>query len=79
MRILSVGIVRASDDSCNNAEHYGGGDIRAKAAAGFQMYAASGRAASFVRRVLAGASSSGDRGRRGGGRGGSREYEVFEI
>ena len=43
------------------------------------MYAASGRAASFVRRVLAGAGSGGDRGRRGGGRGGSREYEVFEI
>ena len=61
------------------SEHYGGGDIRAKAAAGFQMYAASGRAASFVRRVLAGAGSGGDRGRRGGGRGGSREYEVFEI
>ena len=61
------------------SEHYGGGDIRAKAAAGFQMYAASGRAVSFVRRVLAGAGSGGDRGRRGGGRGGSREYEVFEI
>ena len=26
------------------SEHYGGGDIPAKAAAGFQMYAASGRA-----------------------------------
>ena len=61
------------------SEHYGGRDIRAKAAAGFQMYAASGRAAAFVRRVLAGAGSGGDRGRRGGGRGGSREYEVFEI
>ena len=47
------------------SEHYGGGDIRAKAAVGFQMYAASGRAAAFVRR--------------GGGRGGSREHEVFEI
>ena len=56
------------------SEHYGGGDIRAKAAAGFQMYAASGRAASFVRRVLVGAGSGGNRGRRGGGRGGSREY-----
>ena len=33
------------------SEHYGVGDIRAKAAAGFQMYAASGRAASFVRRA----------------------------
>ena len=67
---------------CNvevTSEHYGGGDIRAKAAAGFQMYAASGRAAAFVRRVLAGAGSGGDLGRRGGGRGGSREYEVFEI
>ena len=61
------------------SEHYGGRDIRAKAAAGFQMYAASGRAAAFVWRVLAGAGSGGDRGRRGGGRGGSREYEVFEI
>ena len=61
------------------SEHYGGGNIRAKAAAGFQMYAASGRAASFVRRVLAGAGSGGDRRRRVGSRGGSREYEVFEI
>ena len=59
------------------SEHYGGGDIRAKAAAGFQMYAVSRRAAAFVRRVLAGAGSGGDRGRRG--RSGSREYEVFEI
>ncbi len=42
------------------------------------MYAASGRAASFVRRVLAGAGSGGDRSRRGG-RGASREIEVFEI
>ena len=32
------------------SEHYGGGDIRAKAAVGFRMYAASGRAAAFVRR-----------------------------
>ena len=53
------------------SEHYGGGAIRAKAAAGFQMYAASGRAAAVVRRALAGA--------RGGRRGGSREYEVFEL
>ena len=48
-------------------------------AAGFQMYATSGRAAAFVRRVLAGAGSGGNRGRRGGGRGGSREYELFEL
>ena len=44
-----------------------------------QMYATSGRAAAFVRPVLAGAGSGGDRGRLGGGRGGSREYEVFKI
>ena len=57
------------------SEHYGGGAIRAKAAAGFQMYAASGRAAAVVRRALAGAGSG--RGRRGGRAG--REYEVFEL
>ena len=61
------------------SEHYGGGDIHAKAAAGFQMYAASGCAAAFVRWVLAGAGQWGDRCRRGRGRGGSREYEVFEV
>ena len=59
------------------SEHYGSGDIRAKAAAGFQMYAASGRAAAFVRRVLADTGSGGDRSRRG--RGDRREYEVFEL
>ena len=58
------------------SEHYGGGAIRAKAAAGFQMYAASGRAAAVVRRALAGA--GGGRSQRGR-RGGSREYEVFEL
>ena len=39
------------------------------------MYAASGRAAAFVRRVLAGAASGGDLGRRGGGRGGSKQWK----
>lgn len=59
------------------SEHYGSGDIRAKAAAGFQMYAASGRAAAFVRRVLADTGSGGARSR--SGRSGRREDEVFEI
>ena len=59
------------------SEHYRGGTIRAKAGAGFQMYAAAGGAADFVRRALSGAGSGG--GRRGGRRGGSREIEVFEI
>ena len=60
------------------SEHYGGGAIRAKAAAGFQLYAASGRAATVVRRALAGAGARGGRSQRGR-RGGSREYEVFEL
>ena len=60
------------------SEHYGGGAIRAKAAAGFQMYAASGRAVAVVRRALAGAGAGGGRSQRGR-RGGSREYEVFEL
>ena len=59
------------------SEHYGGGAIRAKAAAGFQMYAAAGRAATVVRRALAGAGAGSGRGRRGGRAG--REYEVFEL
>ena len=54
------------------SEHYGGGAIRAKAAAGFQLYAA------VVRRALAGAGAGGGRSQRGR-RGGSREYEVFEL
>ena len=45
--------------------HYGGGAIRAKAAA-------------VVRRALAGAGAGGGRSQRGR-RGGSREYEVFEL
>ena len=58
------------------SQHYASDTIRSKAAAGFQMYAAGSRAADFVRRALA--SGGGDRGRRGG-RGASREIEVFEI
>ena len=58
------------------SQHYASGTIRSKAAAGFQMYAASGRAADFVRRALA---SGGAGGRRGGRRGGRLEIEVFEI
>ena len=58
------------------SQHYASDTIRLKAAAGFQMYAAGSRAADFVRRALA--SGGGDRGRRGG-RGASREIEVFEI
>ena len=58
------------------SQHYASDTIRSKAAAGFQMYAVGSRAADFVRRALA--SGGGDRGRRGG-RGGSREIEVFEI
>ena len=54
--------------------HYASSTIRSKAAAGFQLYAASGRAAAFVRRALSGGGS-----RRAGGRGGHREIEVFEI
>lgn len=58
------------------SQHYASNTIRSKAAAGFQMYAASGHAADFVRRALA--SGGGDRGRRGG-RGARRQIEVFEI
>ena len=60
------------------SQHYASGTIRAKAGAGFQMYAAAGGAAEFVRRALSGAGVGGGS-RRGGGRGGSREIEVFEI
>ena len=61
------------------SQHYSGATVRAKAAAGFQMYAAAGGAADFVRRALAaGGGSSGSR--RGGRSGGSRDMnEVFEI
>ena len=59
------------------SEHYGGGAIRAKAAAGFQLYAAAGRAAMVVRRALAGGGTDG--GRKRGRGGGNREYEVFEL
>ena len=65
---------------CNvevTSAHYGSGAIRAKAAAGFQMYAASGRAATVVRRALAGGGTGG--GRKRGRGGGNREYEVFEL
>ena len=58
------------------SEHYGGGAIRAKAAAGVQLYAAAGRAAECVRRALAAGGGGRSGSRRGGG---SREIEVFEI
>ena len=58
------------------SQHYSGATIRAKAAAGFQLYAAAGGAADFVRRALGAGSGS----RRGGRGGGSRDMnEVFEI
>ena len=60
------------------SEHYNGPAVRAKAAAGFQMYATAGRAAEFVRRSLAGGVGGGGRGGSSRGRG-SREIEVFEI
>ncbi|MCY4659195.1 MAG: hypothetical protein OXF93_05200 [Acidobacteria bacterium] len=56
------------------SEHYRGRAIRAKARAGFAMYAASGRAASAVRRALGG----GGGGRRGGGLP-RPEHEVIEL
>ena len=57
------------------SEHYRGGAVRAKAGAGFAMYATAGKAADAVRRVLAGGG-----GRSGAKRGGrAREIEVFEI
>ena len=57
------------------SEHYRGGAVRAKAGAGFAMYATAGKAADAVRRVLAGGG-----GRSGSKRGGrAREIEVFEI
>ena len=61
------------------SEHCGGEDIRAKAAVGFQMYAASGRVVSFVRRVLAGAGRGGNRGWRGGRAVAIGSIEVFET
>ena len=54
------------------SEHYNGREIRAKAAAGFQMYAAAGRAAAVVRRALSGGSGRG----RGGG---VLDEELFEL
>ena len=61
------------------SQHYSGATIRAKAGAGFQMYAAAGGAADFVRRALAGGGGGGGS-RRGGRGGGGREMdEVFEI
>ena len=56
------------------SEHYRGEAIRAKARAGFAMYAASRRAAAAVRRALGG----GSQGRRGGGRP-RQEHEVIEL
>ncbi len=54
--------------------HYRASAIRAKARAGFAMYASSARAAATVRRALGG----GSRGSRGGG-GMRREQEVIEL
>lgn len=65
------------DGRCNvevASEHYRGREIRAKAQAGFALYAASGRAARVVARALA---VGGGQGRGGGGR--PQEYEVFEL
>ena len=56
------------------SEHYRGRAIRAKARAGFAMYASSGRAASAVSRALGGGSD----GRRGGGLP-RPEREVIEL
>ena len=56
------------------SEHYRGRAIRAKARAGFALYASSPRAASAVRRALGG----GREGGRGGG-GLRREHEVIEL
>ena len=56
------------------SDHYKGHEIRAKAKAGFALYAASARAASVARRALAG---GGDRGRRGGGM--RIDCEVMEL
>lgn len=67
------------DGRCNvevASEHYRAREIRAKAQAGFALYASSSRAAGVVRRALAG--FGGGRSRRGGG-GGPQEYEVFEL
>ena len=58
------------------SEHYRGEAIRAKAKAGFALYASSPRAASAVRRALGGGSKSES------GRGGGRlreEHEVIEL
>ena len=59
------------------SEHYSGGAIRAKAAAGFQMYAARGQAAAVVRRALSGVGSGAGSSRKRSG--GNRGYEVFEL
>ena len=56
------------------SEHYRGRSIRAKARAGFALYAPTARAASAIRRALAGGSG----GRRGGGRL-RDDREVIEL
>ena len=63
------------DGRCNvevASEHYRGREIRAKAQAGFALYASSARAARVVARALS--AGGGGRSRRGG-----RPYEVFEL
>lgn len=61
------------------SEHYSGREIRAKAGAGFQMYAASSRAAAVVSRALGGIGGGGSSssGRRGGR--GPQEEELVEL
>jgi len=66
------------------SEHYRGREIRAKAKAGFALYASSPRAAGVVRRALAGVGGVSGFGGVSGGRSGRRggrpyEYEVFEL
>ena len=58
------------------SEHYRGGSLNAKAAAGFTLYAAAGKAAAHVRSLLSGATSGGTGSRRSGR---SRDVEVFEL
>lgn len=73
------------DGRCNvevASEHYRGREIRAKAQAGFALYASSAQAAGVVRRALAEVGSgTGGRGLAGGRSGsrGGRPYEVFEL
>ena len=61
------------------SQHYSGATIRAKAGAGFQLYAAAGGAADFVRRALAGGGGGGGGRRHGRGGAGREMDEVFEI